>query len=231
VPGTHNIPKNITIWFSEVSNKKFFMMTYNRPKPHFVIDVIHSKIKKVICMACTLFLLLIVAIVLILGEFVMTGRSMSAQAVLMNEGGGTGVAGTILITQLGRMEGSEITGTVTGLTPGKHGFHIHANASAPGQCASAGGHYNPKSVSHAALTEEKRHVGDLGNIVANAEGVAEIDIFSKIVFVDDKPTSVVGRSFVIHQKADDLGLGGNAGSLASGNAGARVACGTIVKVG
>ena len=28
----------------------------------------------------------------------------------------------------------------------------------------------------------------------------------------------------IHQKADDLGLGGNAGSVASGNAGPRIAC-------
>ena len=129
-------------------------------------------------MACTFLLLLVVAIVVVIEMFVFTGRSMSAQAVLINEGGGAGVAGTILISQLGRFEGSEITGTVTGLTPGKHGFHIHANASAPGQCASAGGHYNPKSNSHAALTAEKRHVGDLGNIVANAEGVAEINIIS-----------------------------------------------------
>ena len=39
--------------------------------------------------------------------------------------------------------------------------------------------------------------------------------------------SIIGRSIVIHEKKDDLGRGGNKGSLASGNAGARIGCCTI----
>lgn len=40
-------------------------------------------------------------------------------------------------------------------------------------------------------------------------------------------TSVIGRGCMVHAGEDDLGLGGNAGSLKTGNAGSRVACGTI----
>ena len=40
--------------------------------------------------------------------------------------------------------------------------------------------------------------------------------------------SVVGRGIVIHKDTDDLGRGGDAESLKTGNAGDRLACGVIV---
>ena len=43
----------------------------------------------------------------------------------------------------------------------------------------------------------------------------------------DGPTSVIGRSFVIHADEDDLGRGGFADSKTTGHAGARLACCTI----
>ena len=46
----------------------------------------------------------------------------------------------------------------------------------------------------------------------------------------NSPNSVMNKSIVIHAYEDDLGLAGNAGSIASGNAGGRIACGTIVKM-
>merc|ERR1712226_542359 len=60
-----------------------------------------------------------------------------------------------------------ITGTIRNLTPGKHGFHIHQKRVSNNDCKSTGGHYNPDLVDHGAPTDEKHHVGDLGNIVAD----------------------------------------------------------------
>ena len=58
----------------------------------------------------------------------------------------------------------------------------------------------------------------------------EINIADKIYDTKIKlsgKNSIVGRSVVIHADRDDLGLGGNAESLKTGNAGSRIACGVI----
>lgn len=47
----------------------------------------------------------------------------------------------------------------------------------------------------------------------------KITLFTEIDF----PHSILGRSVVIHANPDDMGMGGNAESLKTGNAGARVA--------
>ncbi|KAK2558081.1 Superoxide dismutase [Cu-Zn] [Acropora cervicornis] len=70
------------------------------------------------------------------------------------------------------------------------------------------------------------HHGDLGNIIANEQGVAKVDMTDKLVSLVGKD-SVVGRTIVVHEKADDLGKGGNEESTKTGNAGGRLACGVI----
>ncbi|KHJ78560.1 copper/zinc superoxide dismutase [Oesophagostomum dentatum] len=74
-----------------------------------------------------------------------------------------------------------------------------------------------------------RHVGDLGNIVANNDSFAYVDIWDKRVRIIG-PNNVIGRSVVVHANEDDLGKGTGdkkEESLKTGNAGARLACGVI----
>jgi Cu-Zn family superoxide dismutase len=117
--------------------------------------------------------------------------------------------------------GIKITGTVTGLTPGKHGFHVHQYGDlTKADGTSAGGHFNPHGSEHAGPHADHRHVGDLGNIVADESGTAVVSIVdTQLTFSGDN--SIIGRSVVVHAGEDDLS------SQPSGAAGARVAVGVV----
>jgi Cu-Zn family superoxide dismutase len=91
---------------------------------------------------------------------------------------------------------------------------------------SAGPHYNPHGKTHGGPDDEVRHVGDLGNVEANAEGVAEGSITDSLIQLSGEHT-VVGRSIMVHAGVDDLGKGGHELSSTTGNAGGRIACGEI----
>ncbi|KAJ0967235.1 hypothetical protein J5N97_024152 [Dioscorea zingiberensis] len=115
---------------------------------------------------------------------------------------------------------------VTGLTPGSHGFHLHEFGDTTNGCISTGAHFNPNNMTHGAPEDEVRHAGDLGNIVANSDGVAEATIVDNQIPLSG-PNAVVGRAFVVHELEDDLGKGGHELSLTTGNAGGRLACGVV----
>eukprot|EP01080_Neovahlkampfia_damariscottae_P005375 gene5375-9182_t len=119
-----------------------------------------------------------------------------------------------------------VKGTIKGLTEGKHGFHIHQFGDLSNGCTSAGGHFNPHKKEHGSPEDSNRHVGDLGNIVANKDGVAEIDFDDKLISLCGV-NSIVGRCVVVHGLEDDLGKGKDEESKKTGNAGPRVACGVI----
>jgi Cu-Zn family superoxide dismutase len=121
-------------------------------------------------------------------------------------------------------------GVVHDLEPGSvHGFHIHQNGSTGNKCMDAGGHYNPLSTTHGGPTDETRHVGDLGNIRADRNGEAKIRIIDSMALLHG-PYSILNRSIVIHQKADDLGKADTEDSTKTGSAGPRIFCGIIRKV-
>ena len=133
------------------------------------------------------------------------------------------VRGSILLMQAPGTP-TLIKGTITGLKPGLHGFHIHEFGDMSDGCKSMGGHYNPDNVNHGNLDEG--HVGDLGNITADEGGKADFSIKAhRVDLIGDR--SVVGRGIVVHEDEDDLGNGGDEESLKTGNAGERLACGVI----
>ena len=122
----------------------------------------------------------------------------------------------------------EIKAEITGLTKGKHGFHVHEFGNLTNGCVSAGAHYNPHGVEHAGPEDEVRHVGDLGNIEVTEEGVTHVvTITDRLIAIHGDLNNVIGRSVVVHADEDDLGRGGQSDSKTTGHAGARVACGII----
>ncbi|HSR17096.1 MAG TPA: superoxide dismutase family protein [Ignavibacteriaceae bacterium] len=119
--------------------------------------------------------------------------------------------------------GIRVTADIEGLKPGKHGFHIHevGDCSAP-DGSSAGGHFNPDHKNHGAPMDSVRHVGDLGNLEADADGKAHIEWLDTLITLEGT-NSIIGRSVIVHEKADDFK------TQPTGNAGGRLACGIIEK--
>lgn len=117
--------------------------------------------------------------------------------------------------------GLRVTAEIQGLSPGPHGLHIHefGDCSAP-DGSSAGGHFNPTSEPHGGPSDEHRHVGDLGNVVADKQGNARLEHrYDRLAL--EGPLGVLGRSVVVHANPDDLR------TQPTGNTGARLACGVI----
>uniref|UniRef100_A0A0E0CL47 superoxide dismutase n=1 Tax=Oryza meridionalis TaxID=40149 RepID=A0A0E0CL47_9ORYZ len=137
----------------------------------------------------------------------MAGKAGGLKGVALIGGGGGGnstVAGALHFFQDPSTGYTEVRGRVTGLAPGLHGFHIHSFGDTTNGCNSTGPHFNPNNKSHGAPSDDERHVGDLGNIVANKDGVA--DIFIKDLQISlSGPHSILGRAVVVHADSDDLG--------------------------
>uniref|UniRef100_H9T849 Superoxide dismutase [Cu-Zn] n=1 Tax=Musca domestica TaxID=7370 RepID=H9T849_MUSDO len=112
------------------------------------------------------------------------------------------------------------------LTPGKHGFHVHEKGDLSNGCASLGGHFNPDKMDHGGPRDEVRHVGDLGNIEANANGVVDTTFTDHLISLTGKRT-IVERGLVVHEEIDDLGKTCHPNSKKTGDAGGRLACGVI----
>lgn len=132
---------------------------------------------------------------------------------------GNMVSGTVTFTKTDK--GIKIVADIVGLSKGKHGFHIHEC----GDCSaadgsSACGHFNPDGKNHGSPNDSIRHVGDLGNIEADASGKAHLEFIDTTITLEGEH-SIIGRSVIIHKNEDDLK------TQPTGNAGGRVACGVI----
>ena len=118
---------------------------------------------------------------------------------------------------------------VAGLTPGRHGIHIHAIGACAPTFAAAGPHYNPLGAQHGLENPSGPHAGDLPNLIVNPEGLGHLDAKTQAVTITPGPTTLfdqtaaaIGSAFIIHANEDD-----QLTDATNGNSGARVACAVI----
>jgi Cu-Zn family superoxide dismutase len=135
---------------------------------------------------------------------------------------GNSVQGKVTFTL--ERKGMHVVADIEGLTPGKHGFHVHEF----GDCnsddgTSAGEHFNPTNKKHGGPDGSEHHVGDLGNIVADDQGYAHFDSFNKEIKFEGE-NNILGKSVVVHSNPDDYT------SQPAGNSGPRLGCGIIEPV-
>lgn len=136
---------------------------------------------------------------------------------------GNNVSGTTTFTPKG--DQILIDARIKGLIPGAHGFHIHekGDCSAP-DAMSAGGHFNPGGKPHGSHNGIDRHAGDLGNLIADANGNATLKIaipMTDMSMEKGAANSIAGRGLIVHADPDDYK------TQPTGNSGKRLACGVI----
>jgi len=147
----------------------------------------------------------------------------AAVAELKNAAGQS--VGVARFTQAGNVV--RIVLEATSLPPGPHGVHLHAVGKCdPPDFNSAGSHFNPLSKQHGALNPQGSHAGDLPNLTVAPDGNGRMETTTEQLSLGSGPTSVWdadGSALVIHANADDFKTD------PTGNSGARVACGVLVK--
>uniref|UniRef100_A0A4W5KU99 Superoxide dismutase 1, soluble n=1 Tax=Hucho hucho TaxID=62062 RepID=A0A4W5KU99_9TELE len=82
---------------------------------------------------------------------------MALKAVCVLKGTGE-VTGTVFFEQEGDSAPVKLTGEISGLTPGEHGFHVHVFGDNTNGCMSAGPHFNPHDKTHGGPTDDVRLV-------------------------------------------------------------------------
>jgi Cu-Zn family superoxide dismutase len=160
--------------------------------------------------------LIAIALTLTLGNAF--AQEVTKAIAVLHPASGSQVAGTVTFTKTG--DTVQVVADITGLTPGKHAFHIHefGDCSAA-DASSAGSHFNPMKKPHGAPDNPERHAGDMGNLEADSNGKAHLELKDSMLKLSGE-NSILGRGVIVHEKVDDW-------SQPVGNAGGRQACGVI----
>ena len=145
----------------------------------------------------------------------------SAQAMLRNSAGEEVGQATFSPAR----GGVRVRVAVHGLSPGKHGIHIHAAGKCePPDFKSAGGHLNPAGKQHGLENPAGHHAGDLPNLAVGKDGKAKASLLARGATLGEGDGSLLGpegTALVVHADPDD------GKTDPAGNSGARIACGVI----
>ena len=138
---------------------------------------------------------------------------------------GNTASGVLLLTQ-DDDDSVTVTGRLGGLPAGESlGFHVHemADCSAP-DASSAGEHFNPTGEPHGDPDSDRSHLGDMPNITANDQGVADTTFVKPDTRLRGDSTALQrpgGLALMVHADRDDQRTD------PSGNSGERIACGVV----
>ena len=155
------------------------------------------------------------------GKFENFGSSLPKATAIINETNESGLTGKAVFTQNG--DNIKFVISLANVSPGEHAVHIHetGDCSAP-DGTSAGGHWNPTGVAHGKWGEGEFHLGDIGNLTANAQGMGKLELTTNLWEMNTgSDIDFVGKAIIVHADADDFV------SQPSGNAGPRIGCGVI----
>ncbi len=108
-----------------------------------------------------------------------------------------------------------------------HGLHVHTDPIKDEsnndtiRCGSSGAHFNPMATQkHGDIFNfRQRHVGDFGNVVSDTFGSIVVTFRDDLAKLDNGPNGILGRTLVLHQLQDDLGLQNDELSKTTGNSG------------
>ena len=162
------------------------------------------------------------------GTFAAAQQSMSARADIK----GKNISGTAEFREQTKGTGAvvEITINVSGLTPGKHGVHLHAVGKCEPDFLAAGGHFDPGPAGNTDPdANHPYHMGDIPNLEVGADGKGTMTIVTSRVTLSPGPLSLFdtdGTAIIVHGNPDQ-GITGPPKSGVSG--GPRVACGVVTK--
>lgn len=119
--------------------------------------------------------------------------------------------------------GTRLRVKFTKLPKGLHGFHIHKAGDLRGEgCLGACEHLHvgpPTNHGSKPGSKGPRHTGDLGNVACESA-----ESHYSYYLSDVKPHDLFGRSLIVHEDEDDLGLGNFPDSKTTGHSGKRIGC-------
>lgn len=132
-------------------------------------------------------------------------EGLTVEMKVLSESGVGASAGKVVLRDT--QYGLELTPTLTGLTQGVHGFHVHENPSCEpkeqnGKMVAglaAGGHYDPAGTKKHGLPWGDGHRGDLPPLFADMSGNASNPVLAPRLKLAD----VRGRSLMVHAGGDN----------------------------